>query len=104
LEEGPGRTCTELEGSTEGALGLDLDGDGPLPGIVYGETPAETERVRISEEGAVSEASLYRPPEGFGRDALFFVGFTPRAADVTIRAYDANGRLLWSDEHPYRPD
>jgi hypothetical protein len=103
-EEGPGRTCTEPEGSTEGALGLDLDGDGPLPGIVYGYTPTATERVAISEEGAVSEASLYPAPEGFGRDALLFVGFTPREADVTIRAYDANGRLLWSDEHPYRPD
>jgi hypothetical protein len=103
-EEDSGRGCTELGQSTEGTLGLDLDGDGPLPGIVYGYTPTGTERVEITEKGSVSEAALYPPPEGFGRAALFFVGFTPRAADVTIRAYDANGRLLWSDEHPYRPD
>jgi len=60
--------------------------------------------VEISEGGEVSEASLYPSPDELGMDARFFVGFTPRESDVAIRAYDANGELLWSDEHPYHPE
>jgi hypothetical protein len=100
-----GRTCTELDGSIPGgALGLDMDGDGPLPMFVYGFTTPETDRVEIEEGGEVTEASLYPAPPELGLDLELFIGFTPRRADVTIRAFGADDEELWSEVKPYHPD
>lgn len=103
-EDPVGGACTRLGELAGGALGLDTDGGGPLPGFVYGFTPPDTGRVELSEGGVVREASLYPSPGSLAMEGKFFVGFTPRVTDVAIRAYDSAGEELWTDEHPYHPD
>jgi len=98
------RSCSSMGELPGGSLGVDEDGDGPLPMFLFGSTAEETARVEIREASAVGGAKLYAAPEELEGDLRFFVGFSPMEADVTVRAYDAQGNELWSDVKPYHPD